>query len=106
MPHSERAAVMTQPEVLFTLTLLSFCAGVLHRVWSMSTAVAEMRHSFELQDIKLAHLTDMHELGFKGFQERIEHSSRRYNQEIADIDQRLDDVESFLTKTTEFNGRR
>ena len=92
--------------ILFTITVLSFGAGLLHRVWLMSTAVAEMRHNLEKQDIRLENLNDLHEAGFNGFKERIEHFTNRTRGEIGELNKRLEDVESYLTKSTDFIRRR
>lgn len=97
---------MSQTEIIFIISFASFCIGVLHRVWLMSMAVASMRHSFEVQDIKLAHLGDVHVLAFNGFRERMEHTANRHKQEVEKMEDRLDDIEGFLTKSTEFNRHK
>lgn len=97
---------MNYPEILFAITLGSFCIGILHRVWSISTAVSTIQHSFEKQDIRLENLVALHELGFNGFKERVDHTAARLRREITEVNVRVEDLESFMAKTTEFNRRR
>jgi hypothetical protein len=92
--------------ILFSITVLSFGAGLLHRVWLISSAVSDVRHNLEKQDIRLENLNNLQQAGFTGFKERIEHFTVRTRGEAGEIDKRLDDVEGFLTKTTDFTRRR
>ncbi len=71
-----------------------------------STAVAEMRHNLEKQDMRLENLSLLHDAGFQGFKERIEHASARTREELNEQNRRLEDIEGYLTKSTDFTRRR
>lgn len=97
---------MNQNEILFAVTLISFCIGILGKAWQLSASVAEMKHSFQVQDIRLENLAALHDTTFTGFRERIDHSTSRLRGESDDLSKRVEDLEAYLTKTTEFIRRR
>ncbi len=97
--------------------LVSFCVGTIAAVWRASSAVAKMQCELRdainrvetdltIKDLKLQNLQEVQVLSLNGFRKKIEHFIARTRGEIADHDRRLDDLEAFLTKTTDFVRRR
>ncbi len=97
--------------------LLSFCIGTISVVWRASNAVSRMKCELRdainrvetdltIKDLKLQNLQDVQVLSVNGFREKIEHFVSRTRGEIAENNKRLEDLESFLTKTTDFVRRR
>ena len=97
---------MTQAQILFAVTLLTFAIGILGRVWMSAIALSEMKNDLKMQTRELGYLAELHQTAFQGFVEKIDHSTNRFKGEIEDIKRRLEDLEGFLTKSTEFTRRR
>ena len=91
--------------LVLVTTLFSFCASVLYQVWKISSAVSEMRYGLEKQDMRLESMNDVQTLAFNGFREKIEHFVTRSRGESREFSQRLESVENFLVKSTEFEKR-
>lgn len=113
--------------ILFIVSILSSATGAMIFAWKIGNSTAAMRAELreevagmraalrdqitatdfdrKLNDERLENLQNIQQLGFKGFEERFNHFSERAKREIEKIGDRLNDVEGYLTKKTEFQKR-
>ena len=102
--------------ILFLVSMASSTAAAMIFVWKIGLAVAGMKATLKeqiananfdrkLNDERLEHLQDELELGFNGLREKFEHFSTRSRSESSELSKRLESVENFLVKTTEFEKR-
>ncbi|PZV19200.1 MAG: hypothetical protein DCF22_00600 [Leptolyngbya sp.] len=68
-------------------------------------AIQAVEHRLALLQSRIENLEDKVDLGFNGTRELIEHKSTRLFNTTDKHSDRLDDVEQFLVKSTEFNRR-
>jgi uncharacterized protein YoxC len=103
--------------VAFAIAFLSFCFSIIAAVWKVSTSLSTMktdlkelvinvRHDLDLKSAKLDHLDDTVILGINGLREKFEHFSTRSRTEVNELNRRLQDVEEFLAKKTEFERHK
>lgn len=103
--------------VAFSITFFSFCITIITVVWKLSSSVSNMKadlkelvinvkHDLDLKGSKLEHLDDNLVLSFNGLREKFEHFSTRSRTEVNELNRRLQDVEEFLAKKTEFERHK
>jgi hypothetical protein len=98
-----------------TLAILAFIAfaipvvGALWRIFSvreaLQTAIAHNSHRLDLLEQKIEHLVDQQGLAINGIKENLQHVRARSAQAEKELADRLNTVERFLDKTTEFSPR-
>lgn len=103
MAESTIVSILTG--VLFLLPLI----GALWRIFrikeELQDQIQKLEHRLALLSAEQEHMSDRQELGFNGFRERIEHTASRLRQDTDRSNQRIDQVENFLAKTTAYEKR-
>ena len=95
--------------ILFVMAL----AGALWKIFNflsgmkdeLKTDIWKVRESLEKKDQSLESLHDKTVLGVTQLREKIDHNTTRLRDEIKEIKMRLNDVEGFLIKSTDYKER-
>jgi hypothetical protein len=65
-----------------------------------------VEQNFALLREHTAHLDNVQQLAINGLKERIDHQTGRLSRDTASLQSRLEDIEGYLAKNTEFNPRK
>ncbi|NDJ16791.1 hypothetical protein [Myxacorys almedinensis] len=91
--------------VIFAISFLSFCSMITMSVWKSAASVSRIQHNLEKKDILLESLQDKLTLHFNGLKERFEHFAQRSRGEVQALEKRVQQMERFLQKSTNFDPR-
>ena len=103
---------ITGEGLTFVLGLMAIAGGL----WKIFNAITGMKNelrleirdvkdSLEKKDILLESIHDKTAIGVVQLKERIEHSSNRLKAELKELTMRVNGLEGFLIKTTDYKER-